>query len=95
MTLIPADLHSKIEDGTDILGGSINEIKPTNVKSFKRKLNVEGFDTMNSYPDGYKFLGKCNLAKPRTRSPLFPNFKFTESNSLSIVLSIGIVFWDV
>jgi len=76
-TLIPADLHLVTAKGTESLGGSYKEIKPIKVKLANSKLNFSGEDTSKLNPKGYYSLFKCNLAKPRTLSPFFPNFKLT------------------
>ncbi len=47
MTLIPADWHFFIANGTDYFGGSINEIKPTKMKFSTGKLKLSGDDTLN------------------------------------------------
>lgn len=80
MTLIPADLHLLTAQGTDSLGGSISEISPTKVNSFKGKLNFSGLLRSNNFPKGNYSLNKCNLANPKTLSPFFPNLKLTCSN---------------
>ena len=52
ITFIPADLHFKTAKGTESFGGSINDIKPTNVKSSNLKLNFSFEDTLKGNPFG-------------------------------------------
>ena len=54
------------------------------VKLERAKLNFSGLATLKSNPEGCSSLFKCNLANPKTLSPLLPNYKFTLSNSLLI-----------
>ena len=63
ITLIPAAWHFKTENGTESLGGSVNETIPTKHCCLNGKL---GCSTLNLNPLGNWFLGRCSLANPST-----------------------------
>lgn len=54
------------------LGGSVKERTPTKHSPSLSKFYFSIF-TLNLYPLGNLFLGRCNLANPSTLSPLLPN----------------------
>jgi hypothetical protein len=53
MTLILALRHFSTAYGTVSFGGSISEIRPTNVKSAIGKFNFSAFEVLNSKFSGY------------------------------------------
>ena len=53
ITLIPADLHSRIAPGTLVFGGSINDINPQNSKLASLNGNFESEVTLKYVPLGY------------------------------------------
>ena len=62
-TFIPADRHLSTANGTESLGGSLNERTPTNVWLLKSKFV---FSKLNLNPFGYLSLGRWHLANPKT-----------------------------
>lgn len=92
ITLIPADLHFLTANGTDYLGGSIKDKRPTKTNPYIGKLKLSGEEVLKAKPFGYFSLFKWSLAKPRTLSPFLPNLKLIAENlsfySLSIFLNL-------
>lgn len=81
ITLIPADLHSRIALGTRVLGGSIRETRPQKENPASLKLKFAGLVTLKIVElRGNSSRRRWSLAKPRTLSPFLPKRRLTLSN---------------
>ena len=66
ITLIPADWHFFMANGTVYFGGSIKEINPTNTNFSRGKLKLSGVDVINWNPFGNNYLFRGSIANPST-----------------------------
>merc|ERR1712123_511324 len=89
MTLIPAERHLTTASGTAALGGSIMDIRPTNLRPSRGKFSSSG---SNGYPVGYLSLGKTKSQNPRTLSPSPPSSMKAISHTFLLFFLYSITF---